>query len=155
MLSEEAERCLPYSPEQLFDLVADVERYPEFLRWWISARVWRRRVDTSYTDQMLALGPLHVRFGSKTVLYRPERIDVTSDESPFRRFRLSWLFEPRPGGSCRIRLAAEIELRSHLLQLVVEQVLPAAIRDIVAAFETRAGQLYERSKAPDAHSPPA
>lgn len=49
MLSEEAERCLPYSPEQLFDLVADVERYPEFLRWWISARVWRRRVDTYYT----------------------------------------------------------------------------------------------------------
>lgn len=142
MLSEGVERILPYSSEQLFDLVADVERYPEFLRWWISARVWKREGDVYYTDQVLGLGPIRLRFASKTILHRPTRIDVTADGSPFRKFRLSWLFESRPGTHCRVRLVAEIEMRSPLLQRLVDRVLPIAVTDIIAAFEARADQMY-------------
>jgi coenzyme Q-binding protein COQ10 len=142
MLTQSAERLLPYSPEQLFDLAADVERYPEFLRWWITARVRRREGEVYYTDQALGLGPVRLRFGSRTELHRPERIDVTSDESPFRQFKLSWFFESLPGVRCRVTLAAQLELHSYLLQRLAEQVLPGAVADIVAAFETRAHRLY-------------
>jgi Polyketide cyclase / dehydrase and lipid transport len=98
LLSQKVERVLSFcGPEQLFDLAADVERYPEFQRWWIAARIRKWEGDSYYTDQVLGFGPIRVRFGSKTVLHRPERIDVTSDEPPFRRFALSWIFEPLPG----------------------------------------------------------
>jgi coenzyme Q-binding protein COQ10 len=92
MLIRRAERLLPYSPDQLFDLAADVERYPKFLHWWKAARIKSRHDDVYYTDQDLAFGPLRVRFGSKASLHRPNRVDVTSHDQPFRDFKLSWTF---------------------------------------------------------------
>jgi coenzyme Q-binding protein COQ10 len=142
MLSESVERWMPHKPEQLFDLAADVEAYPEFLRGWIAAQVRKRNANVYYTDQTLGLGPIRMRFVSKTVLHRPKRIEVTSDESLFRRFSLTWLFEPQPSAGCHVRLRAELELRSRLLQAIVEPLLPGITGDIVAAFEARAHQLY-------------
>jgi coenzyme Q-binding protein COQ10 len=143
LLSQKVERVLSFcGPEQLFDLAADVERYPEFQRWWIAARIRKWEGDSYYTDQVLGFGPIRVRFGSKTVLHRPERIDVTSDEPPFRRFALSWIFEPQPRGGCRVTLAAEVELRSARLQRLMDRVRPIAVGDMIAAFEARARALY-------------
>jgi coenzyme Q-binding protein COQ10 len=142
VLSERVERLLPYSPKRLFDLAADVERYPDFLRWWIAARIQKREAGVYYTHQVLGFGPIRVSFGSKTMLRRPERIDVTSDKPPFRELRLSWIFESRPGHGCRVSLVAECQFRSYLLERVVAGVLPTAIADTMLAFETRARQLY-------------
>jgi len=143
MLTRRAERLLSYSPEQLFDLAADVQRYPMFLRWWKSARVKRRDGDVYYTDQDLALGPIRVRFGSKTSLHRPDRINVTSYDPPFRDFKLSWTFEPLPDvDRCRVKLIARFELRSRLLQEVVERLLPDILPEIITAFESRAARIY-------------
>jgi coenzyme Q-binding protein COQ10 len=153
VLSESVGRWLPYTPEQLFDLAAHVERYPEFLPWWIAARIRKRHANVYYTDQILGLGPIRVRFASKTVLDRPRRIDVSSDEPPFRRFSLSWLFEPRPNAGCRVRLSAQLELRSRVLQTIMEQVLPRTIGDIIVAFEARARQLYEAPGRANANAP--
>jgi coenzyme Q-binding protein COQ10 len=127
-----------FRPGPLFDLASDVERYPEFLRWWIAVRVLRRSAKVYHTEQILGLGPLRVRFNSKTILRRPNRIDVTSDQPPFRRFALSWIFEPVPGTGCRVTLLARMELRSSALQRIVDLVLPRAIADIAEAFEARA-----------------
>lgn len=130
-----------FRPGPLFDLAADVERYPEFLRWWIAVRVPQRSAKGYRTEQILGLGPLRVRFNSKTVLHRPRRIDVTSGEPPFRRFALSWIFAPVPGEGCRVSLLAGLELRSPALQRVVDLILPRVIADIAAAFEARARRL--------------
>ena len=85
--SQKRERLLPYTAEQLFHLAADVERYPEYLRWWIAARIRKREANVYCTDQVLGLGPVRVRFGSRTVLQTvlqpPTRIDVTSKDYPF------------------------------------------------------------------------
>jgi coenzyme Q-binding protein COQ10 len=132
----------------LFDLAADVERYPTYLRWWISAQVRQREANAYCTDQILGLGPIRIKFASKTNLHRPRRIDVTSDQSPFRQFRLSWVFAPESAAGCRVSLAVELEFNSGLLEKVVEQALPAAIADILTAFEARAHRLYGSAEQP-------
>ena len=130
-----------FQPEPLFDLAADVERYPEFLKWWIEARILRRNANVYFTEQTLGRGPIRINFVSKTILYRPERIVVTADEPSFRRFELAWFFEPAPDAGCRVRVEATVTLRSSLLQRVVDRVLPPALADVVASFEARARKL--------------
>lgn len=146
MSSQKTERRLPYTAEQLFDLAADVECYPEYLPWWISARIRKREANAYYTDQVLGLGPIQVRFGSRTVLQRPTRIDVTSTEFPFRKLKLSWSFTTL-GTCCVVGFAAEFELRSFVLQGILDRALPTAVADIIAAFEARAHRLYGRGPA--------
>lgn len=148
MMTQNAERNLPYTAEQLFDLAADVESYPEYLPWWISARIRKRVQNEYYTDQVLGLGPVRVAFGSRTILQRPRRIDVMSTDFPFRQFKLSWTFEPRQGSTCKASVFAEFEFRSTIFQRLCERILPNTITDIMAAFGKRATRLYARTDQP-------
>jgi coenzyme Q-binding protein COQ10 len=140
MLNHTVVRVLPYTPELLFDVAADVERYPEFLASWTKVRITRREADRYRTEQSIALGPLRARFGSETVLRRPQRIDVTSTEAPFRSFHLRWTFQPHPNGGTRAGLAARLDVHSRLIELIVEPLLGAIIADTIAAFETQAAR---------------
>jgi len=142
MVIEKVGQLLPFTREQVFDLAADIERYPDFLRGWVKARIRNRESDTFYVDQVVGFGPLRVEFSSKAVLQRPERIDVTSSDVPFRRFSLCWLVEAGPSGGCTVSLVADLKLRSKFLQRVVDRALPAAVADIMAAFAARARDLY-------------
>jgi coenzyme Q-binding protein COQ10 len=142
LLSRSVDYTLRYSREQLFDLVADVERYPEFLHWCLVAHVRKREADIYYTDQVLGVGPLRAEFESKTVLHRPDRIDVTCAGQPFRHFKISWLFNPCPGDRCHVTLRADVEFQSFVLERLVGRVASSGIDDMVASFEARARQLY-------------
>jgi coenzyme Q-binding protein COQ10 len=144
---------LPFGCEQVFDLAADIERYPEFMKWWISARIQKRESNICYVEQVLGLGPIRLQFASTAVLYRPERIDVTSTDLPFRHFSLSWLVATLPSAGCRISIAAELELRSGFLQHVVNQFLPGAVDDIISAFEVRAHNICAAPKGSDVTKP--
>ena len=126
----------------MFDLAADIEQYPDFLRGWITARVRRRESNICYVDQVVGIGPLRVRFSSKAVLLRPVRIDDTSSDPPFRRFSLSWLVEAGPSAGCRVSIVADLQLHSSFLQQAVDLVLPDRVSDIIEAFEARAYRLY-------------
>jgi coenzyme Q-binding protein COQ10 len=137
-------RLLPFSPEQVFDLAADIERYPEYLPGWISARILKREADVLYVEQVLGIGLARVQFRSRAVLHRPQRIEVTSSEPPFRHYCLTWLLAPRPALSCSLGVVVDLELESDLLQHVANRVLPASIEDVIAAFEARANSLYAR-----------
>ena len=142
MVSEQIGRLLPFSREQVFDLAADIEQYPDFLRGWITARVRRRESNVCYVDQVVGIGPLRIRFSSKAVLLRPVRIDVTSSDPPFKRFSLSWLVEAVPSAGCRVSIVADLQLQSSFLQQAVDLVLPDRVSDIIEAFEARAYRLY-------------
>ena len=135
-------RSLPYSREQIFDIAADVERYPQFLRWWISARVLRREADVLQVEQTLGAGPLQLKFTSKAVVQRPERLEVSSSDPLFRKFVLCFLVTARGPNACALRITAELELRSRLQQLVVGATLSASLTEILAAFEARLMRLY-------------
>ena len=148
MPSHEVQCALDYTPEQLFDLAADVECYPEFLPWWIAARVRKREGNVYFSDQVVGFGVFRERFGSKTVLHRPGRIDVTSTDGMFQNFSLTWLFGPLPDNGCRVELQVDLELRSNLVQNLFHRVILRSIESIMSAFEARAHQLYYPSARP-------
>jgi len=135
-------RSLPYSRELIFEIAADVERYPQFLRWWISARVVRREADRLEVEQVLGAGPVQLNFVSTAHLQRPERIDVTSTDPMFRKFGLCFLISDLGPSSSTLRITADLELHSRLKQLVVDATLSASVDDILAAFEARAHALH-------------
>ncbi len=147
MKIDRVSRLLPFTCEQVFDLAADVERYPEFLPGWTAARIVSREGGVLHVEQVLGIGPVRLRFDSRTVLQRPERIEVTSSDRPFRHYRLTWLFAPGPAASCNLSVAVDLEMQSGLLQHVVNRVLPASIEGAITAFEARANRLYVRRNA--------
>ncbi|HUB96096.1 MAG TPA: type II toxin-antitoxin system RatA family toxin [Stellaceae bacterium] len=146
-MSTHAERRrLPYAPEQLFDLVADVERYPEFLPWCVGARVRERKPDLVVADLLIGYRMVRERFTSRVILDRPGRIDVSYSEGPFRYLNNHWLFEPESDGGCTIDFYVDFEFRSRMLQKIIEVLFNEAVRRMVGAFETRARNLYGDGK---------
>ena len=142
------QRILPYTPEQLFALVADIERYPEFLPWCVGARIRERRPDLIVADLIIGFRMFRERYTSRVVLQPPQRIDVMYVEGPFRYLNNHWIFEPvsrsadRPVGGTMLTFHIEFEFRSTLLQSLVGGLFNEAVRRMVAAFEGRAKRLY-------------
>jgi coenzyme Q-binding protein COQ10 len=135
-------RTLPYTQTQLFDLVTDIEAYPSFLPWCIGARI-RDRSETLITaDLVIGFRMYRERFTSRVTLHRPDRIDVTYSDGPFRHLENRWLFEPAQGGGCVVDFHVEFELKSRLLSGMIDMVFGEAIRRMVGAFEARAAKLY-------------
>ena len=135
-------KLLPYTREQLFDLVADIERYPEFLPWCVGARVRERNGDEILGDLLIGYKMVRERFTSRVVLRRPDRIDVSYSEGPFKYLTNHWLFVPQPDGGCLIDFYVDFEFRSKMLQKIMEMFFNEAVRRMVSAFEARAHQLY-------------
>jgi coenzyme Q-binding protein COQ10 len=153
MPQHQEKRTLPFRPEQLFDLVADIERYPEFLPWCVAARVKERRADFIDADLVIGFKVFRERFTSHVKLDPPGRIDVTYTEGPFRYLNNHWTFERAPGG-CRVDFFVDFEFKSRMLQKVIEVLFGEAVKRMVAAFEGRARQLYGKP-APDGAGAPA
>jgi coenzyme Q-binding protein COQ10 len=135
------QRVLPYTPEQLFTLVADIERYPEFLPWCVGARIKERQADLIVADLIIGFRMFRERFTSRVSLDRPRRIDVAYADGPFRYLNNHWVFEKVPGG-CRIDFFVDFEFKSRLLQRMIEVLFGEAVRRMVGAFEKRARDLY-------------
>ncbi len=138
-------RVLPYPREELFDLAADVERYPEFLPWWLSARIVRRDGAAYYTDQVVGIGPIRRQFGSKTVLRRPDEIEVTSVDGQFDAFHLLWRFGLLPRGECKVALSGELAVRAPLLADLFGRLVVEGADAILRAFEERARDILGSS----------
>lgn len=133
---------LPYTAEQMFDLVADVGRYPEFLPWCRGARVRRREGDLIVADLVIGFKGITERFTSRVKLDRESQIiDVSYEEGPFKYLENHWKFIPDDGG-CVVDFYVDFEFRSRFLQHMIGMVFTEAVRRMVNAFETRARDLY-------------
>ncbi|HYB10563.1 MAG TPA: type II toxin-antitoxin system RatA family toxin [Alphaproteobacteria bacterium] len=135
-------RALPYRPDQLFELVADIERYPEFLPWCRAARIRKREGDVIIADLVIGWKMIRERFTSRVTLKRPGRIDVSYHEGPFKHLNNHWIFEPLPDGGCLIDFYVDFEFHSRVLQKVIGVLFNEAVRRMVHAFEERARALY-------------
>ena len=141
---------LPYTAQQMYDLVADVASYPEFLPWTAAARV-RSREDKGDHEVMLAdlvisFKVFRERFGSRVTLYpQDHRIDTEYLDGPFRHMISNWRFEDVEDGGVDVHFHVDFEFKNRLLQGAAGMFFYEAMQRIVRAFERRAAELYGRS----------
>ncbi len=135
------QRFLPYAPEKLYDLVADIERYPEFLPWCVGARVLSREDNVIHADLMIGYKMIRETFTSKVTLNAPDRVDVEYQKGPFKYLKNHWEFKSHPDG-CLIDFYIDFEFRSRILRNLIEPLFNEAVRRMVSAFETRARSVY-------------
>jgi len=135
-------RVLPYTPEQLFDLVAQIERYPEFLPWCVASRIRSREGNVVVADLVIGFKMVRERYTSSVTLDRPRRIDVTYLEGPLKHMNNHWSFTPHPSGGTEIDFFVDFEFHSKVLQALIGALFHEALRRLVGAFEARAKQLY-------------
>ncbi|MCH8188539.1 MAG: type II toxin-antitoxin system RatA family toxin [Proteobacteria bacterium] len=148
-------RILPHPPERLFDLVADVDRYAEFLPWCLAARVTKREGDVLHADLVIGFKMFREKFSSKVTLSRPGRIDVEYSRGPFKYLNNHWLFTPEgPDATC-LDFYVDFEFRSRILQTLIGTVFNEAVRLMVGAFESRANEIYGGRPANSPGEPPA
>ena len=146
-------RILPYTADQMYALVADIERYPEFLPWNTAARIRSRRPgpdggELVEADLVISFKVFRERFGSRVTLWPDERrIDTEYLDGPFKYLKSGWSFadlppaEGRPGG-CKVDFFVDFEFRNAILGKVIGVVFGEAMSRIVRAFEDRARALY-------------
>ncbi len=136
------QKKLPYTPEQLFDLVAGVEKYPEFLPWCLASRITRREGDVVYADLVIGYKMVREKFTSKVTALRPDHIHVEYLKGPMKHLSNHWRFIPEPDGSCTIDFFVDFEFKNPVLQRLIAVFFNEAVKRMVSAFEARAKSLY-------------
>lgn len=135
-------RHLPYTPEQLFELVADVARYDEFLPWVVAVRIRSSSETETLADLIVGFSAFKERFTSKVVKERPERICVDYVEGPLKYLHNEWKFEPAGDGGTNLHFSVDFAFKSRLFESLAGQMFDRALRRMTGAFERRAAALY-------------
>lgn len=154
MVEHSEKRIMPYSAQQMYDLVADIEKYDEFLPWCAAARIRQRqpgvdgdpqkeRLDA---DLVISFKIYREKFGSRVVLDPvKKRVDVAYLEGPFKYLNNFWSFKPLTETSCEVDFHVDFEFKSRALQMLIGIVFNEAMQRIVRAFEKRAETLYGKN----------
>jgi coenzyme Q-binding protein COQ10 len=135
------ERRVPFSPEQMFDLVIDVERYREFMPFEFDAHIIERGTDSLLSSQALRIGPMPLKFNTNASFQRPDWIRVVSTSRPLKYFLIAWTFT-RLAEGCSIRAQVECTADSPLLAALLEPWVEAFTHSLISAFERRASEIY-------------
>jgi len=145
-------RHLPYTPEQLFNLVADVERYSEFLPWVFFFHDPSTTEKEIIADLVVGFSAFKERFTSRVSLDKPHRIHVDYIEGPLKYLRNEWRFDPAPDGGTNLYFSVDFAFRSRIFQALAGEMFDRALRRMTDAFERRAAALYgiNRSSAQSA-----
>ncbi|MBT4040635.1 MAG: type II toxin-antitoxin system RatA family toxin [Rhodospirillales bacterium] len=139
-------RRLPFSQQQMFDLVADVARYPEFLPWCVATRIRRQTPTEMVADMAIGFKSFRESFTSQVALNTPDSIDVMYKDGPFKYLINHWKLTKTPDG-CEVDFQVNFEFRSRVLEKAIGLVFEQAVHRMVSAFEARALDLYGDSAA--------
>jgi len=134
-------RDLPYGAEAMYDLVADVARYPEFLPWVSAVRVRSNNETEMVADMIVGFKSLRERFTSRVVKAKPRTIHVDYLDGPLKYLRNDWTFESTATG-CMVDFSVDFAFRNRLFEAIAGQVFDQALRRMINAFEKRADALY-------------
>ncbi len=147
-------RRLPYSPEQMFDLVADVGRYGEFLPWVSAVRVRSNSEREMVADLIVGFKGLRETFSSRVAKTRPGHIRVDYLDGPLKHLHNDWTFRPDGEGGVLIDFEVDFAFKNRVFEMLAGQVFDRALRMMIGAFETRAAALYgdSGSSKSSAHS---
>lgn len=134
-------RILPYTPEQLFDLVADVGHYQEFLPWVAATRIREDSETAMVADLIVGFSALKETFSSRVKKTRPEQIDIDYIEGPLKHLHNHWKFRAVPGGT-EVDFCVDFAFRNRIFEALAGQMFDRALRRMINAFEERAAVLY-------------
>jgi coenzyme Q-binding protein COQ10 len=146
---------VPYSAAEMFALVADVERYPDFIPWCVALRIVDRGEGALLADMVVAYKVFRERFRSRVALDPASgRITAEYVDGPFRTLKNEWMFRDRPEGGSTIDFLIDFEFRNFILQATAQQVFDKAFAKMSDAFVARAKAVYgERRLKPVQHEP--
>ena len=134
-------RYLPYTPEQLFDLVADVARYDEFLPWVVAVRVRSSNQRETVADLVVGFNAFKERFTSRVVKERPRKICVDYVEGPLKFLHNEWQFDPISGGT-NVHFSVDFAFKNRIFESLAGAMFDRALRRMTSAFEQRAATIY-------------
>ncbi len=135
-------RHMPYTPEQMFDLVADVKRYQEFLPWVAATRVRSDSETLMIADLVVGFRSLKETFTSRVTKQRPHSLEVDYIEGPLKFLHNEWKFDPAPDGGTNLCFSVDFAFRSRIFEALAGQMFDRALRRMTRAFEERAAALY-------------
>mgnify|MGYP003395370919 CR=1 FL=1 len=156
MPRHEQKHPVPFTSGQMFDLVADIASYPEFLPWCSGARINGRELQPDgheivHAELIIGYKAFRGTYTSRVLLNRTElKIDVKQTSGPFRHLANHWNFLPRPEGGCVIDFIIDFEFQNPIIRKLIELVFSEAVQRMVQAFEARARQKYAPASI-DAH----
>ncbi|MEZ5813533.1 MAG: type II toxin-antitoxin system RatA family toxin [Alphaproteobacteria bacterium] len=144
MLTHIEQKRLPYTPEQMFALVAAVDKYHEFLPWCVASRINSREGEgLFYADLVVGYKMIRERFSSKVLLEAPDHIYIEYLKGPLKHLKNHWRFTGEADGSCLIDFSVEFEFKNKALQGLAQVFFKEVIHRMVSAFEGRAAEIYE------------
>lgn len=140
-------RRLPYSCEQMFDLVADVANYPKFLPWVVATRIRSDSETEMVADMLVGFKAIREKFTSRVIKHRPDHLEVFYVDGPLKDLDNNWRFKRLPDGGCEIDFCVDFAFRNAVFEALAGQYFDRAFRKMVEAFEKRADELYGRENA--------
>jgi len=133
---------VPYTAEQMFDLVNDVESYPSFLHWCSGAKVESRQGNVIEATLDIGVLGFHRSFRTRNTLIRPKEIQLDLVSGPFRRLRGEWRFKPTEDGGCDVSLSLQFEVTLSPFGVVFSKIFEELAGAQMTAFTERAAKLY-------------
>jgi coenzyme Q-binding protein COQ10 len=134
-------RILPYSAEQIYAMVTDIEKYPEFLPWIIALRVKSDSDTEALADMIVGFKGLRESFSCRVLKTRPTLVKVSYIDGPMKHLDNEWRFEDVDGG-CRVDFMVDFAFKNKMFEMLAGQFFDKAFRKMTSAFEARAADLY-------------
>ena len=134
---------LNYSNKQMFDLISDVAKYPEFLPWCKATNIYNKSDDTFYSDMEIGFKLINEKFTSKVTLVEEYKVFSEAISGPFKKMNNIWEIISISGNECEINLTIEFEFKSFILQNIIGTLFEKASKKMIIAFEERANELYK------------
>ncbi len=143
MLSHVEQKILPYSAQQMFDLVAAVDDYSKFAPWCVASRINKWEDDnTFYADLIVGYKVFREKFSSKVILDRSKEISIEYQQGPLKNLTNHWVFTDNEDGSCTIDFSVHFEFKNMALQTLANMFFNEVVKRMIGAFETRAREVY-------------
>ena len=141
-MKHEERRVINHTPSNLFKLVSDVKKYPEFLPWCLGARVKNNKKDSFDADLIIGFKIYKEIYSSQIFLDKiNKKITVNYKSGPFEYLQNHWIFTENKKG-CEVEFMVDFKFKSVFLQTLMETLFAEAVKRMVSAFENRANQLY-------------
>ncbi len=143
MLSHFEQRQLPYTPQQMFDLVAAVDQYHEFAPWCVASRINEWESDTVFkADLVVGYKMIREKFSSRVVLDKPNELFIEYLKGPLKNLKNTWVFKDDGQGGCIIDFSVEFEFQNGALQALATMFFNEVVKRMIDAFEKRAETVY-------------